>query len=217
MWGVAIVVAAVVGWLGTSVARAAQPRQIPERVLRTLESQMRNAPREPKGGRVAENIREGMDMLPRPDAADVETVRRAGAIAEALLPPLEQQRGRPLSAWQRKQILGSALDLIEKLEGPQRKFLEDVAVSLDTDAERLAGIWPPGGLEARPLGAKVLAKLEERLGRKLRAGQIEALRDAEDARQAAVKPLADKFLRQVSVVSGVPDEQVIEILAGPGQ
>ena len=196
-------------------AQAAQPKRIPERVLRTLEAQQRNAPRQPKGGKVAENIREAMDTLPRPDAITEETARRAEAMAEALLPPLEERRGRPMSPWQRKQVLGAALELTEKVDALNRRLVESLGDALGLEPERFAPVFPPGDLTVRPLDPKSLAKIEELLARKLRPGELNAIRFAEESRQDALKPVTDKFVRQLSVVSGVSDEAILEVLSGP--
>jgi len=195
-------------------AQAAQPKQIPERVLRTLEAQQRNAPRQPKGGKVAENIREAMDMLPRPDSITEETARRAQAMVEALLPPLEERRGRPMSPWQRKQVLGAALELTEKVDALNRRLVESLGDALGLEPERFAPVFPPGELSVRPLEPKTLAKLEELLGRKLRPRELDAMRSAEESRQDALKPVTDRFVRRLSVVSGVSDEAILELLAG---
>jgi hypothetical protein len=206
---------AAVGLAITSAAQGAQPRQIPERVLRTLEAQQRNSPREPKGGKVAANIREAMDLLPRPHAVTEETARRAEAMAEALIGPLEERRGQPMSSWQRKQVLGAALELTCKLDTLNRRLVEALGDVLGLESERFASVFPAGALELRPRDPKTLAKLEEILGRKLRPREIDAMASAEDSRQAALKPVIDKFVRQLSVISGISDEAVLELLAGP--
>jgi hypothetical protein len=196
-------------------AQAAQPKQIPERVLRTLEAQQRNAPREPKGGKAAGGIREAMDMLPRPDAVTEETARRAEAMVEPLLPSLEELRGRPTSPWQRKQVLGAALELTEKVDALNRRLVESIGDILGLEPKRFALVFPPGKLELRPLEPKTLSKLEEVLGRKLRPSELDAMRAAGQSQQDALKPVTDRFVRQLSVVSGVSDEAILELLSGP--
>ncbi len=195
-----------------SAALAAQPTQIPERVLKTLEAQQRNAPRQMKG-HVAANIKDGMEMLPRPDASSPEKVERAGTIAESVVPRLEAKRGQPMSAWQRKQVAAAALACLEGLEKPRKQFVDDLAGVTGLDPEQIDGLLPPVGSGPAKIDKAMIAKLESLSGRKLGAGELDALRTAEDRRKAAVKPVQASFVRQLATLSGLSAEETVKVFS----
>jgi len=209
--GLAVLAAGVCLGLG-SPAVSAQPTRIPERVLRTLEAQQRNAPREMKG-HVAANIKDGMEMLPRPDGSSPEDVQRAGAVAEALVPRLEARRGQPMSAWQRKQVAAAALQCIESLEGPRKQFVDDLADVMGVDPEQIDGLLPPVGPGTGPVDKAMIAKLESLAGRKLRGGELDALRTADERKQAALKPIQERFVRQLATLSGLSVEDAVKVFS----
>jgi len=213
--GLAVLAAGV--WLGLgSPAVPAQPTRIPERVLRTLEAQQRNAPRQMKG-HVAANIKDGMEMLPRPDGSSPEDVERAGAIAEAVVPRLEARRGQPMSAWQRKQVAAAALQCLESLEGPRKQFVDDLAGVTGLDPDEIDGLLPPVGPGARPVDKAMIARLESLMGRTLRGGELDALRTADDQNQAALKPIQGRFVRQLATLSGLSAEDAAKVFSESGR
>jgi hypothetical protein len=118
-----------------------------------------------------------------------------------------------MSAWQRKQVAAAALQCLEELEKPRKQFVADLADATGLDPEQVDGLLPPVGSGPVRVDKAMIAKLESLAGRKLGGGELDALHAAEDRRKAALKPIQERFVRQLAAVSGLSAEDTIKVFA----
>ena len=140
--------------------------------------------------------------------------RRAGG--NSLVTKLEAKLDKPLTADQRAKIGETSKESADKLKSLQAEFVEKIAKAVNLPASDIQPMMPKIGESNAGFDKNMIPKLEAKLGRKLTTDELAAIRTADAAKKSAMKPVQEKFAKQLAGISGLAIETVRVMLPKVG-
>jgi len=138
------------------------------------------------------------------------------AVGNSLIAKLEAKLDKPLTADQRAKIAEASKKSAEELKSLQAEFVEKIAKAVKLPVSDIQPMMPKIG-EANPgFDKNMIPKLETKLGRKLSAAEMDTIRKADTAKKSAMKPVQDKFAKQLAEITGLAIETVRAMLPKVG-
>ena len=129
-----------------------------------------------------------------------------------LLQKIEAKLGKALTVEQRKELGQAAQTMAAALKAEQQKFIAAIAAASGVTEAQVAEMMPKVGQDNTGFDKNMMPKLETILGRPLTPDELQKIREADDAKKAAMKPIQEKLAENAARISGLKKEDVLEML-----
>lgn len=129
-----------------------------------------------------------------------------------LLQKIEAKTGKALTVDQRKELGQAAQAMAAALKAEQQKFIAAIAAASGVTEAQVAEMMPKVGQDNTGFDKNMMPKLEKILGRPLTPDELQKIREADDAKKAAMKPIQEKLAENAARISGLKKEDVLEML-----
>lgn len=128
-----------------------------------------------------------------------------------LIQKLEARLGAPLSAEQKRQIAEASRAAREALIPAQNRFVQRISQATGV-SEALIGAMLPRIGQQNSSDKNIIPKIEAILGRSLTAEQRAEIGRADREKKTAMLPVQDSFAQQLSLITGLPAQQIRAML-----
>jgi Ca2+-binding EF-hand superfamily protein len=132
------------------------------------------------------------------------------------IPKLEAKLGQPLTPEQKKGVALAAQEFMKSMRASQSKFVQAVSAITDISEEEIGEIMPKIGQGMAGGEKNMISKLEATLGRKLTPEELQKIAAADQERKNSMAPVFKKFANDIAATTGLPMEQVLEVLPQGG-
>ena len=129
-----------------------------------------------------------------------------------LLQKIEAKTGKALTVDQRKELGQAAQAMAAALKAEQQKFITAIAAASGVTETQVAEMMPKVGQDNTGFDMNMIPKLEKILGRSLTPDELQKIREADDAKKAAMKPIQEQLAEEAARISGLNKEDVLEML-----
>ena len=134
----------------------------------------------------------------------------------SLVARLETKLGKALTDTQRQKIAEASQESAEKLKALQAEFVQKIAKAVKLPEADIQPMLPKIGESNAGFDKNMIPKLETKLGRKLTADELTAIRAADDAKKSAMKPVQQKFAARLAGITGLKVEDIQPMLPKVG-
>ena len=151
-------------------------------------------------------------------AAGLAAARGAEEAKPAAPPPggfaarVEAKLGAPLSAAQKAGIADAAREATATIKAAQETFVQAVATAVRLSEADIRPMMPTIGQPDPAFDKHMIPKLETKLDRPLTEGERTAIRAADQAKKAVVKPAQERLAAAVAKITGMSAEAVQGLL-----
>ena len=152
--------------------------------------------------------------LPTITALAQDAPRRAAG--NSLVARLEAKLGKSLTDTQRQKMAEASQESAGKLKALQAEFVEKIAQAVKLPEADIQPMMPKIGESNAGFDKNMMPKLETKLGRKLTADELAAIRAADNAKKSAMKPVQKNFAERLANITGLAVEDIQPMLPKVG-